>query len=439
MEQQEIAGQQDRRLSQPATAIIVGAGHRAILYASYAEKHPEQLRIVGVVEPDEVRRKQTAERFALSEDAAYASVEELVATSGKIADAAINGTMDALHVPTTLPLLQAGYDVLLEKPMGINEEEVRELISYARKYDRKVMICHVLRYAPFYSEIYNRIAAGDIGEILNIQMAEHVSYHHMAMGYVRGKWRNLEEGKSSMLMAKCSHDLDLLAWMKGDTIPVKVSSYGGLSYFRPEKAPEGAGTRCLVDCPIEENCIYSAKKHYIEQGLWKAYVSADYHLGVKQTEEELIESLRTDNPYGRCVWKCDNDVVDHQSVMVEFADGSTATHNMVGASSKASRKIHLIGTKGEIHGEMENDYFTIRRPKPERGHEYEEERVEINAGKAFHGGGDLRLVEDFVRVVKGEKASPSSTELESSIYGHLIGFAADRSMETDQAVKIDRA
>ncbi|MDF2718256.1 MAG: oxidoreductase, partial [Paenibacillus sp.] len=133
--------------------------------------------------------------------------------------------------------------------------------------------------------------------------------------------------------------------------------------------------------------------------------------------EERIESLRTDNPYGRCVWKCDNDVVDHQSVVVEFEDGSTASHNMTGGTSKPCRSIHLIGTFGEIQGVMEDGYFVIRRPDPRAGHEYTEERIELNVSKDMHGGGDLRLVEDFVRVVRGEKPSISSTALEESIYG----------------------
>ncbi|CAG7618585.1 Gfo/Idh/MocA family protein [Paenibacillus allorhizosphaerae] len=427
----------NRSSNNPITAIIVGAGHRAVLYASYANSHPEELQIVGVVDPDPIRRKQCAEKFHIGADAVFESIEQLT-SRGKIADAVINGTMDAQHVETSLPLLRAGYDILLEKPIGTSAEEIMELHDCARAHGRKVMICHVLRYAPFYVEIHKRLAAGEIGDIQNMQTTELVSYHHMAMAFVRGKWGSKEKCKSSMLMAKCCHDLDLLTWMMRGVVPEKVSSMGGLTYFRPERAPEGAGTRCLLDCPIEASCVYSAKKHYVEQGLWKSYVSPHYHLGVRWTEEQLIESLRTDNPYGRCVWKCDNDVVDHQSVVVQFADGSTATHNMVGGASKPGRRIHIIGTEGEIEGFMEDGYFIVRHPDARRGHEYTEERVELNVSKDMHGGGDLRLVADFVRVLRGETPSISSTALEQSIYGHLIGFAADRAMESNRVMDIPR-
>ena len=411
----------------PITAVIVGAGHRSLLYASYAKRHPDQLRIVGVVDPDPVRRRHTADLYRLREDQCWETVEQLVSRP-RLADAAINGTMDTLHVRTSLPLLEHGYDLLLEKPIGVSEEEVLQLQQAARRYGRTVLICHVLRYAPFYAEIRRRVAAGEIGDILHMQTEENVSYHHMAMAFVRGKWNSVEKCKSPMLMAKCCHDLDILAWMKSGVAPVAVSSMGKLTYFRPERAPEGAGTRCLVDCRIERECVYSARKNYVEQGLWRDYVwqsleAVTMNPGVGQ----MLESLRSENnPYGRCVWRCDNDVVDHQTVIVEFADGSTAAHSMVGGTAKPCRTIHLIGTRGEIVGTMEDGFFFVRRPDARAGHVYHEEKVTVDVSDDMHGGGDLRLVEDFVRVLRGESPSLSTTSLDDSIYGHLIGFTAEK-------------
>ncbi|KIL40764.1 oxidoreductase [Gordoniibacillus kamchatkensis] len=413
---------------------MVGAGHRSLLYASYAQHHPDKLRVAGVVEPDPVRRKMTAERFGLEEDRCFSSVDEL-ADKPPIADAVINGTMDDLHVKTTIPLLEAGYDVLLEKPIATSEENMMELYRTAEKAGRTVMICHVLRYAPFYRAIREVVGSGEIGDIVNIQTAEHVSYHHMAVSFIRGKWNSQEKCKSSMLMAKCCHDLDILSWMAGSA-PKKVSSFGSLMQFKPANAPQGAGTRCLADCAIEEQCPYSARKHYIDQGRWGFYVWENTHLGAELSHDQKLESLRTDNPYGRCVWHCDNDVVDHQSVIVEFEDGSTATHNMVGATSRACRTIHIVGTKGEVTGVLEDGSFTVRHPDPRKGHEYSERRVSVNVTDDSHGGGDLLLVEDFVRVLQGNEPSISCTSLEKSIYGHQIGFAAERSRLETRTVEI---
>ncbi|MFD0712639.1 Gfo/Idh/MocA family protein [Paenibacillus sp. GCM10027626] len=419
---------------QPVSAIIVGAGHRSLQYASYAEAHPDQFRIVGVVDPDSERRKLAAERFGFPLDHCFASVEQLTAVP-KLAVAAINGTMDHLHVRTTLPLLKAGYDVLLEKPIGISEEEVMELHQTAKSCGRTVMICHVLRYAPFYASIRQQLEAGAIGDIVAIQTEENVSYHHMSTAFVRGKWNSIENCGSSMIMAKCCHDLDLLAWLMGGVRPVKVSSFGSLYQFREEKAPAGAGTRCLVDCPLEETCTYSAKRMYMQQNLWGAYVWDRTGL-TEDDNEGKLESLRTTNPYGRCVWRCDNDVVDHQSVIIEFASGSTASHSLTGATAKPSRTIHITGTKGEISGTMEEGTYLIRRPDDTPGQTYAEEMIQLNVSADMHGGGDLRLVADFVSALRGERPSLSSTSLEKSIYGHQIGFAAERSRMENRIVNI---
>ncbi|TMV49723.1 Gfo/Idh/MocA family oxidoreductase [Paenibacillus mesophilus] len=424
------------RQQEPVTAVIVGAGHRALIYAGYAEQHPDELRIVGVADPDPLRREQTASRFRLPADRTFATVEELTAVP-RFADAAINGTMDHLHVQTTIPLLRAGYDVLLEKPIGVSEAEVLDLQQTAQKYGRRVMICHVLRYAPFYAAIRRQVEEGAIGDIVNVQTVEAVSFHHMAMAYVRGKWGNSSRCGSTILMAKCCHDLDMMTWMLQGKKPVQVSSFGSLTRFRPDKAPEGAGTRCLVDCAIEASCEYSARRQYLEKGLWDFYIWENLHLGQAPAEEEKEDILRHRSPYGRCVWHCDNDAVDTQAVIVEFEDGSTATHNLVGATAKPCRTIHLTGTLGEIQGSMEDGSFTIRRPDLDAPRRYTEEKVAVDVKGEMHGGGDLRLVADFVRMLRGETLSLSTTSLEQSIYGHRIGFAADRSRIERRTVAID--
>jgi predicted dehydrogenase len=390
----------------------------------------------------EYRRRYVAELYGLRPDQCFETAEELAA-GPQIADAVINGTMDQQHVPTSLPLLNAGYHLLLEKPFAVNESEMWDLLAAARKNDRKVMICHVMRYAPFSVAMKRCVARGDIGEIISVQTLEHVSYHHMAVGYVRGKWNRKDLCGSPMLMAKCCHDLDFITWMKSGIAPVRVSSFGCNMQFRPEKAPEGAGTRCLVDCPIEESCLYSARKHYIDHPQrWSFYVWAGLEQMENPTIEDKIHSLKTDNPYGRCVWKCDNDVVDHQSVMIEFEDGSTATHNMVGGASKPMRSIHLVGTIGELQGVLHDSRFVLRHIDPRPGHEYSEEVIDVDVkgdmDGAFggHAGGDGRLAADFIRFIRGEEPSISCTSIEDSIRGHLIGFRADVAMEEGRVVEI---
>ena len=423
--------------AKPVTAVLVGAGNRGMLYSSYALSHPDELRITAVADPDARRRTEAADKFDIPEELCFDSVESLIGR-GRLAEAAINGTMDRQHVETTMPLLEAGYSVLLEKPICTEEEDLFRLLEAAKRVGSTVMVCHVLRYAPFYASIKQRILDGEIGEIVSIQTSEHVSYHHMTVGYVRGKWNREEICGSTMLMAKCCHDLDLIAWMKNGVRPVAVSSFGSLMQYRPENAPEGAGTRCMTDCAVEADCIYSAKKLHLDRPhWWGQYVWADLRAEGDDLRAKE-ESLRTDNPYGRCVYRCDNNTVDHQSVSVFFEDGCTATHNMIGGTAKPGRYIHIVGTAGEIRGLMEEGRYTLIHPDPRADGGFREEEVSFDVTGDGHGGGDFRLVADFISALRGRERSISATRLDDSIYGHLTGFAADRARMTGTVVTLDR-
>ena len=414
----------------PLKTIIVGGGHRSLTYAQLAEIESDKMQIVGVADPDENRRKSIAKRFGIPEDKCFRTAEEL-AEAPKFADAVINGTMDHVHIETTIPLLRAGYDVLLEKPFAVNEDEARELVKVATECNRKVMVCFVLRYAPFYRKIKDIILSGEIGRIVSIQTNEYVSYHHMSTSHVRGKWNNSDKCHSSMLLAKCCHDLDIMMWLMGETKPAYISSFGNNMQFVRENAPENSGTRCLVDCPYVDNCLYSAKRIYIDHpDRWSFYVWDALENIENPTIEDKIELLKT-SPYGVCAFKSDNNVVDHQSVSVLFENGATGIHNMVGGTSYGTRTIFISGTKGVINGDFEKGEFTVSLIDPSPDYEHKDTTYDLKVGDDTHGGGDLDLVRDFVAYCRNESPSVSCTDINDSLSGHLAVFLADRSRENN--------
>ena len=428
--------------NKPITAIIVGAGHRSFVYSELAKTNPEMLKIVGVADPNPVRRKKAMEYFGFGEDMCFESAQEL-ASKGRLADTVINGTMDEQHLETAVPLLNAGYDMLLEKPFAVNEDEMWQIVNCAKENDAKVMICHVLRYTPFYYAIKERVASGELGDIINIQTTEHVSYHHLSTSYVRGKWANSKKCHTTMLLAKCCHDLDIMMWLMSDTKPCSISSYGSKFQFKPENAPEGAGTICMKDCPHVDTCDFSTKRLYIDHpDRWSFYVwDALEHID-NPTIEDKIALMKTDNPYARCIYKCDNDIVDHQSVLVNFESGATGTHNMVGGSAEPRRYIHIVGTKGELFGNFEESKFTVLKinPSPDAHHEEcDVEEVDLRVtgdmvgAYGGHGGGDERLAADFVKFVRGEDPSLACTSIFDSVAGHLSVYRADKSREDNGA------
>ncbi len=413
----------------PVTAAILGAGHRATIYGDVSLQYPDRLKIMAVADPSPERRNFAAKRYQIPADCLFPDVHALAA-AGRLADAVINGTMDAQHVPTSLPLLALGYDMLLEKPFATNPDELASLYVAASRNRNRVFICHVLRYSSFYLGIRRALASGAIGKIITINMAEDISYHHMVVSYVRGMWNDETTG-TPLLLAKSCHDIDLMLWLTGGT-PESVYSFGGDYVFSPEKAPADAGSRCLSDCPREPICPYSAKKHYLDlQNHHEFYVWPRAGM----TYEEKEASLRGDNPYGRCVWKCGHKGVDHQSVTIGFADGAVGVFTLTGGAPRDERRIQIVGTEGSITGVFEENRFVVRRNDEKKI--YVEKVVEEKIpALEKHGGGDEALVLDFCDYLRGGEPSLSFSELSDSLYGHLVIFAAEKSRKTGEVVRL---
>ena len=422
---------------QPVTAIIVGMGARASIYSTVALTNPELLQIVGVVDVNPDRQEQARVMFDLPDERCFSGIDELLALP-KLADAIINCTMDRLHVETSIPLLRHGYDMLLEKPYALNDTEGQQLIDCVRETGRKVMVCHVLRYTPFYRAIRRVIALGTIGEVINIHMMNQVGYLHESVSFVRGKYAQEETCGSGMLLTKCSHDLDIMSWLMGDNEPATISSVGSVFQFKEEKAPEGAGTHCLNNCPLERDCIFSARRLYIEHPLrWANNVWHETHNSPATDEEKEAILRQPDNPYSRCVHRCNISIVDHQSVLINYRDGAIGTFSMNGGASTPRRIIHVTGTRGEIYGDFEEECFHVRQMEPAAPGGYTERTLDMSdfqQGDA-HGGGDRSIVLDFVALLRGERTSPGCPTLEDSIVGHRMVFLAEKSRLAGGAVQ----
>ena len=413
--------------------VVVGCGDRSTTYCREGVLNFERMEVVAAVDPNPERLRYMQETFGVPKDKCYENIDQVL-QQGKIADCVIDGTMDQYHFETAIPFLEQGYDMLLEKPIVNNKEDLLKIRDTAQEHGCKLMICHVLRYAPFYKKIKELLMDGAVGEIMNIQTSERVGAFHSSVSYIRGKWNSTKECNSSFLLAKCCHDIDLLCWLNNGTVPVRVSSMGGRDYFIEEKAPKGSGTRCLVDCPkeIRDRCIYDVQSMYLDncqipQYPWQCTGKNWQDV----TEEEKLESLKTYNPHGKCIYKAGGDIVDHQNVMVEFDNGSTAVHTLNLGAMRPGRSIWIQGTEGEIEGWVTDDYVTLRKYDRKTSCFLEEQvKTDIESGIVdAHFGGDRGLVRDFCDMMDGKEVSISRTTIDDSINSHLVCYAADFSME----------
>ena len=414
-------------------AILVGCGDRTCVYAEYAMNQLHGIEVVAAVDPDIERKKYVSEHFNVPLEKCYSDISEVL-SQGKIADLVINGTMDHLHISTSIPFLKQGYDLVLEKPITNNEKDLLELARVAKENNCKVMICHVLRFSPLYRGIKEILLSGEIGKIIHINTTERVGAYHSSVSYLRGKWNSEAKCGSSFLLAKCCHDIDLITWLNNETRPISVYSDGDRNYFNREDAPAGSGNRCMVDCPehIRNNCIYNAEVMYIKNDLLPWYpwqcTGKNYQ---EVTLEEKIESLKTNNPHGRCIYKCDGDLLNHQEVIIKFANGSMACHTLVLGAMKAERTIHIVGTLGEIEAAASAGKVYVRTFDKETDGYLERviEYTDRNGETGGHFGGDKGLVADFLAYFSGGKPSISTTTIDDSIIGHLAVFDADESVK----------
>jgi predicted dehydrogenase len=414
----------------PIKVIVLGAGSRGRIYAGYAESFPEKMEVVGVAEPREFHRNEMKETFNIPEERVVDDWKK-IAEMEKFADAVIIATQDNMHHEPLIKFADMGYHILLEKPMAPTKQECLEMRDAVKRNNIMFSVCHVLRYTNYTKALVKLVRDGKVGKVISMQHLEPVGFWHQAHSFVRGNWRNSEES-TFMFMAKSCHDLDWISYVMDEKCK-SISSYGSLQYFNKDNQPKDATDRCL-DCPadIENHCPYSAKKIYLgflDQGVtgWPVNI-----LHPQPTTESITQALR-EGPYGRCVFACDNDVVDHQVAAMEFESGSTCTFTMTAFNKAGQRKTQIFGTHGEINGDGRYielfNFLTQETTKIDT--------LKDNGILQGHGGGDFGLMENFIDALLADDPNMIISGIDETIESHMMVFAGEKSRTEERSVKIE--
>ncbi len=408
--------------------MIIGAGGRGNKYAALAAKIPEKIEIVAVAEPRRFHREKLARENNIPAEYVFKCWKDAAAHE-KIADAVAICTQDKMHVEPMQAFAQKGYHILLEKPMAPDAGGCQTIIQTARDNNITLAVCHVMRYTKYTQTIKEIIDSGKIGDIVSIQHLEPIGYWHYAHSYVRGNWRK-ESESSSALLAKSCHDLDWIRYIMNCSCE-KISSFGSLKFFRKENKPDGAGNRC-INCGVESSCPYSAKRFYMDRLETKQLGWPLDVISPEMTLKSVTEALR-EGPYGRCVFACDNDVVDNQVVNMEFTGKRTASFSMIACSRYGGRRTTIFGTLGELVGDGSKvNIFEFLDNKTSE--------IDTNAGDTGfaggHGGGDSNVLTHFVDALRTGNTDHILTGPEVSLESHLMVFAAEKARKENIVVNM---
>ncbi|MFX0018827.1 MAG: Gfo/Idh/MocA family protein [Promethearchaeota archaeon] len=465
-------------MKRPITAVLIGAGRRGLtIYGDFALKNKTKLKFIAVAEPIERRRKKFASLHGILPKRCYETWEDLF-NEERLADVAFICTQDQMHTEPTIMALEKGYDILLEKPMAHTLQDCIKIVKKVEETGRILGVGHILRYSNFFSKVHEIVHKGLLGEIINITHRENVMWYHYAHSYIRGPWANVETS-SPMILAKCCHDLDLLYWIV-NSMPKKISSFGSLLHFKPENAPKGAPEYCLDGCPAKRYCLYYAPRIYIDivpitqmmeksknllikllgrlrrkhvnfltyfskivKPLKKLRYYQDfpiYYLYTGQKEDYSDKAkarILKSSPYGKCVYHCDNDVVDHQIVNIEFENNVTANLTMHGFSEQEGRTLRIDGTKatliGEFHVSGETlffyNHFSGKKKLIYRN------KMSLESGRADEG--DFELLDAFIDTLIHKNKSQPLTSARASLESHLMAFAAEESRLNEKVIDLE--
>ncbi|XP_032904090.1 uncharacterized protein LOC116990479 isoform X2 [Amblyraja radiata] len=359
----------------PVEVLIIGAGNRGQIYSFFAKDFPERMKVVGVADCRQVARQNLQMKYSVADCNVFDDWRGAAARV-KFADAVVIATPDRQHKEPAVAFAEKGYHILLEKPMAVTVDDCKEIVAACMKHNVILSVCHVLRYSPAVVKVKELLSQGVIGEVVHIQHLE---------------------------------------------------------------PPQGAASRCL-NCAVEQSCPYSAKKLYLEgvKNGHKGWPVSTICEGADVDIESVTKAL-CEGPYGRCVYECDNDVVTHQVVNMEFEGGVTAAFTMVAFTEKlCDRSMTIYGTKGELSSEGQHpvkvfDFLT--QTKKEYPLDYS---ILQQTQLRGHGGADYYLMDSFIQAIAENNPSLIMTGPEETLASHLLVFDAERARRESRIIYCNR-
>ena len=393
-------------------SIVIGSGYRGMTFLKILSQMDE--KVLAIVEKDENKHNFVKWQLNKAQCSVPPFMTDYREAFDKIpkteADKVFIITPDFTHREIFEECIKRGYHIFLEKPIATKRNDIVDMINMSRDYPMDIQVGFVLRFTDFYSKIKEIVREGLLGEVVLIQMNERLAAQKSTT--LKKDWHNKWEFTGGFLNEKCSHDIDIMLWLKEDQAkPLKIFSYGSTKFGNdPKDYPE----RCS-ECPRKE-CYCKEKEDPILDEYLKEHPQEAFKF------KTLLENR------DKCFYHTNSEVFDNQSALIEFSDGSHGSFSYIMVSGDPGRDIRIHGTKGYLEGNFnkcELKYLI---------YDTNEEKVLNFENIDKHGGGDQRIIKNFLDKSKNNVSEKDS--LSDGAYASIVSFMGDYSLYTERMENI---
>ena len=390
---------------------IIGSGSRGIMAFGKSIHGRKDSELVALCDPNQVRMEKSAEILGFKPNF-YHSVTEMI--KSEQLDAVVITSPDFYHEENAVEALNAGVNVLIDKPLATTIKGCKNIIAAAKKSGKVIMIGFNLRHHAVLKRLKQIISDGTIGRVFLIENRE---FYDGGRTYM-SRWNRLYEQCGGLWIHKGSHDFDVFQWLLDFPKPLKVSSFAGVSVLNPNNIPFEVkpGTEVGPTC---HTCIYG-------DICPDKYDIPDIQNSPWSDEAVAIDGYSKD----LCIYTSDKTTHDNGIAIVEYENGVRASHLECFVTPINDRRYTINGTLGQIEASLTDRRITVF-PRWSK----ETVTYEIPEEEGGHGGADPKLLGSFINVINGESQNQSTTE--HGMLSTAVGQAAELARRENRVVMIE--
>jgi predicted dehydrogenase len=397
------------------TFVLCGAGQRGLMM--YAQpifrQFSDSARLVGIYDPNQLRARVVSSRSGNAP--VFDDFDRMLEQTRP--DGVIVTSVDRYHHEYIIRAMEAGCDVISEKPLTIDAEKCRAVLEAEQRTHKKLTVTFNARFTPYVTQLKQVLQSGMLGKILSVDFEWFLDTSHGA-DYFR-RWHSRMANCGGLLVHKATHHFDLINWWINDE-PRTVYGVGDLKFYGPKRLERGLSCR---SCAYADRCEF----------YWDAAANADIQALYLDTEQ--ADGYLRD----RCVFREEIDIYDTMALTVTYQGGPLMSYSLNAHCPYEGWRVAINGSDGRLEAE---DYQSGSRAQGDSQPFTIFDRkgnlltYDVPKASGMHGGGDARLLQHLFSGQVLEDPLGHMAGSRDGAMSILIGVAANQSIRTGLPVNI---